>query len=113
MDIAEKVNMYLAANAKYFPEEKIPFLRDKLMTVTEEKLNMITYMQLKNPTVSLLLSIFLGELGIDRFMVDDIGLGILKLLTGGVCGIMWLVDLFLIMGRTRDKNFEKVWAFLQ
>ncbi|MDD4955696.1 MAG: TM2 domain-containing protein [Candidatus Omnitrophica bacterium] len=46
--------------------------------------------------VALLLSVFLGHLGIDRFYLGYIGLGILKLLTFGGCGIWWLIDLILI-----------------
>jgi len=47
--------------------------------------------------VALLLSIFVGGLGIDRFYLGYITLGILKLITGGGCGIWWLVDLILIV----------------
>ena len=47
--------------------------------------------------VALLLSIFVGTLGIDRFYLGYIGLGILKLVTAGGCGIWWLVDLILIV----------------
>ena len=36
---------------------------------------------------------FLGFAGIQRFMVDQIGMGILYLLTGGLCGIGTIVDL--------------------
>jgi TM2 domain-containing membrane protein YozV len=50
----------------------------------------------KNFLTALLLSIFLGQLGIDRFYMGYIGLGILKLLTVGGCGIWWLIDLILI-----------------
>ena len=46
--------------------------------------------------VALLLSILLGGLGIDRFYLGYIGLGILKLLTGGGCGIWWIIDIVLI-----------------
>jgi RNA polymerase subunit RPABC4/transcription elongation factor Spt4 len=45
----------------------------------------------------LLLSIFLGELGVDRFYVGKVGTGILKLVTVGGCGIWWLIDLILIL----------------
>lgn len=46
--------------------------------------------------VALLLSIFVGSLGVDRFYMGLIGTGILKLLTFGGCGIWWLIDLILI-----------------
>lgn len=55
----------------------------------------------------LLVSIFLGQLGIDRFMLGDIGLGVLKLITAGGCGIWWLVDLFSVQDRTREYNYKK------
>ena len=61
----------------------------------------------KDRTVAILLSVFLGTLGVDRFYLGDVGLGVLKLLTAGLCGVMWLVDLFLIMGRADSINRAK------
>jgi len=46
--------------------------------------------------VALLLSILVGSLGVDRFYLGYVGLGVLKLITAGGCGIWWLVDLILI-----------------
>jgi TM2 domain-containing membrane protein YozV len=49
----------------------------------------------KDPQTILLLTLvgFLGIAGIQRFIVDQIGLGILYLLTGGICLIGTIIDL--------------------
>ena len=45
---------------------------------------------------TLLLSIFLGQLGVDRFYLGYTGLGVAKLLTFGGCGVWWIIDVILI-----------------
>ncbi len=50
----------------------------------------------RNHTVALVLAIFLGWAGIDRFYLGSAGVGILKLLTGGLFGILWLIDIIMI-----------------
>ena len=57
-----------------------------------------------NWIVTLVMSIFFGYLGVDRFMMGHIGLGLLKLLTAGGFGIWWLVDIILIATQHQFKN---------
>ena len=60
---------------------------------------------MKSKVVALILSIFLGELGIDRFYLGYIGKGILKLITCGGFGIWWLIDLIMIAtGKLKPKD---------
>lgn len=61
----------------------------------------------KDRDIALVLSVLAGTWGVDRFYVGDIGMGLLKLLTVGGCGILWIVDWFLIRGRADDRNRGK------
>ena len=55
--------------------------------------------------VALLLSWFVGGFGVDRFYLGYTGLGILKLLTGGGCGVWAIIDMIIIgMGRAKDAD---------
>lgn len=102
------VQNYLMANAKNLPEVSIEEIRAKLSSLSQEEFNRVQVVPLKDTLVIFLLSLFLGYYGIDRFMLGQVGLGILKLLTGGGCGIWWLIDLFLIMEETKKTNYEKI-----
>ena len=48
----------------------------------------------KDPGMILVLAVILGGSGIDRFMLGDTGMGILKLFTLGGCGVLWLIYIF-------------------
>lgn len=57
----------------------------------------------KSWMVAILLSIFFGGLGLDRFYLGYIGLGVLKLLTFGGLGIWAVIDVIrLILNNLPD-----------
>ena len=48
---------------------------------------------MKSKTTAIILSVLVGGLGIDRFYLGYIGMGILKLLTGGCFGVLYIIDI--------------------
>ncbi len=109
---AQKVDMFVMTNQKYFPAEKIVFLKQKLMEVDESKFTLASTIELKDPTTILLLSLFLGGLGVDRFMLHETGMGVLKLLTGGLCGILTIIDWFSVQKKAKDLNYNNIMTIL-
>lgn len=108
----QKVNMFIMANQKYLPQEKLVFLKQKLMQADETKFMLASSVDLKNPTTILIMSILFGGLGVDRFMLGDTGMGVLKLLTGGVCGILTIVDWFSVQQKAKDLNYNNLMLML-
>ena len=61
-------------------------------------------------TEAVLITFFLGELGVHRFLSGCSGTGIIWHLTCGVFGIGWLVDFIMVLtGKFTDKN-GNVWG---
>lgn len=103
---AQKVDMFMMMNAKYFESHHLNAVRERLIQLDDSRWSSVQMVQFKEPTTSLIISILIGHLGIDRFYIGDTGLGIGKLLTCGGLGIWTIIDWFLIMGATREKNME-------
>jgi len=61
-----------------------------------------------NWTLTLIMSIFFGHLGVDRFIMGKVGTGILKLITFGGFFVWWLIDLILIATKHEFKDIEWV-----
>ena len=104
----QKVDMFIMTNGKFFPEDKVMFIRERLLSLDESKAILLMSMQFKDPMTALIISLFLGCYGVDRFYVGDTGVGIAKLITCGGCGIWAIIDWFLIMGSTREKNYNRL-----
>lgn len=109
---AQKVDLFIMSNGKFFESHQVGVIRDALINADDSKWSIIQTLQFKDPTTSLIVSLLAGGLGIDRFIIGDTGLGVAKLLTCGGLGIWTIIDWFMIMGATREKNFIKLQQFL-
>lgn len=103
-----RVDQFIAANGKFFPNEKIPIIKQRLLDADETKSEVVQCIDFKDPTMLLVISILVGALGIDRFMLGEIGLGVFKLLTCGGCGIWTIVDWCIITKKTKEYNYNEL-----
>jgi hypothetical protein len=109
---SQKVDMFIMTNSKYLEGYQLNMVRERLLALDDSKWAMLSSIQFKDPTTSLIVSLLAGTLGIDRFIIGDVGLGIGKLLTCGGFGIWTIVDWFLIQKATREKNMEKIQQYM-
>lgn len=104
----EQIDLYITTNAKYFEPTAIPIVRQKLEKLPAESVAIVQSIEYKDPTVLLILSLLVGGFGVDRFMLGDTGMGVLKLLTCGCCGILTIIDWFTIMQKAKQYNLAKL-----
>lgn len=101
-----QIAAFLSENIKRFNPSDMMMIRGRLAGMSESQLMVLNGTEFKSPTAALLLSVFFGSWGVDRFYIGDIGAGVGKLLTGGGLGIWWLIDLFTISNKAKKNNAE-------
>ena len=103
----EQIEKIIKENFGKINPESEELIRQKLVGV-DEAAGWMAFANLKNPTTVLLVSIFLGTLGVDRFMLGQTLYGVLKLVTGGGCFIWTIIDWFTTSERTRIYNTRNI-----
>ncbi len=100
------ITSFLSENMQKFHTADLIKLKDALKEMNDQELLALSGTDFKDPTISLVLSILVGGLGVDRFYIGDIGAGVGKLLTAGGLGIWWIIDMFNIQKKTKTNNAE-------
>ena len=102
------IEIFIANHGSKFPVEKLIQIKQMLSTVSDDKLNVIQTVEYKDPTMMQIISILIGAIGVDRFMLEDTGKGLLKLFTCGGFGILTIMDWVTITKQTREYNFKQL-----
>ena len=88
-------------------------LRSQLMAASDAKYSLVMSTPVKSTTTTLILSMFLGGLGIDRFYLGDTRLGVCKLLFGWLTLNIWpFIDIFVAYKRAKEINMKNILARL-
>lgn len=106
---AAKVQQFLVKNKKFLPVERMEEIRSQLLALTDKQWTEVEWTTFKDPTTMLLISVFVGSFGIDRFMLGDTQNGVFKLVLTLCCGagtIWWIYDLFKINEMTLMYNYK-------
>jgi len=101
--------MWLNINSENFNQSDLYTIKNKLETIDESKFILIQGVQFQNPSTILVIAILLGW---ERFWLNDIALGILKLITCYGCFLWWFIDIFTAKSRARSYNYQKLYKVL-
>ena len=75
-------DQWLAINAKYFPTEQVQYIRQRIEALPEAQVQLLYTLSFQDPTMMLVISLFGGSLGIDRFILGHVVSG--QSLTGSL-----------------------------
>lgn len=101
----DKACQLIAIYGDKFPDYTLDDLLEQLEESEYSSVS-IKLAQTKDPVIALVLSLCIGAFGADRLYIGDTMLGILKLITCGGCGIWTVIDWFMIINRTKEKNYN-------
>lgn len=95
------------SNATKFEPAALISIKAKLEKMSDDKIIALASINYIDPTLILVIAILLGW---ERLFLDDIALGILKILTCYGLGIWWLIDLFSATRRAKEYNYQRFTA---
>lgn len=95
-EFEQSVERYLFLNSTFFPQEKVSQIKDKLLS-NESVFNRARLITLKDPNTLLLISVFVGQLGVDRFLINKKATGAIKLIFWLIAYVCMFVSFFVIL----------------
>ena len=128
----KKAQDVLLSNLSLIPKDKVLVFKEALNRADDDCYEKLLQTPVKNPTTVLLLSIFLGWAGVDRFFIKDIAVGVIKLLFIPIvfllavffldpiwiefCTLIYyiflIIDIFFCYADVKKKNYKKMMSVL-
>lgn len=106
MENVNKIDLFVATTRSYFPAKDLMSVHSQLeKSDIKTKFPIVLTLPYKNPRTMFLVSFFLGAFGVDRFILGQTGLGVLKLFFGFFF-LWYLIDLVCIMQITKRYNYR-------
>lgn len=103
-----EVEQYLANNVNCFPSDAVEQLRELLLSAPDSVTPDIQNLKLSKPNLALMLAIFAGYLGIDQFYMGRWAWGIVKVMTCGGAGWLYLFGIILAQRTARNENLRSI-----
>lgn len=100
----ELIQSFMLKNGECFDSSVIMDIQARLEDIDDSKAPLLMSLNLQKPTFILLIAILFGW---ERFFLNDIAMGVLKVITCYGCIIWYLVDIFSAKRRTYDYNYKK------
>lgn len=100
----ELIQNFLIKNGECFDSAQLAQVQTQLEAIDDSKAGLVLGQSYQNPTVMLVIAILLGW---ERLFLDDIALGIIKIITCYGLGIWWLIDIISAKRRTLEYNYKK------
>jgi TM2 domain-containing membrane protein YozV len=100
--------IWLNENQSLIDPDFLPVIIESLENIDDEDFEMLLHIKLRNPKKIQLLAIFLGQYALDRFLLHQPLIGVIKLFTLGGFGILWIFDIFTAKNRTKEYNAREI-----
>ena len=107
-----EVKKFMDEHQGFFTPADEELIYNSLLTVDDSLAKEAMSQNFKDPKKMKLISIFLGCLGVDRFLNGDYVMGFIKLVTMGLLFIGWLAGIFTIRPTTQSFNSAKLLVIL-
>ena len=113
----KEVDLFLLTNTEYYPIELYNEVKSWMMSLSEKQLFLIYNMNYRDATIMLLVSIFLGYIGLDRILLKDTKKGLMKLaltccsflvIPGLIALGWWIKDIINIKEMVKEYNYNEM-----